>query len=63
MLIGIIEASPAFLVAFGFDKGDAENNTGGGNSNKEHCRTVARKLFLDPLTPDPRFAAFSEDDI
>ncbi|KAF8064138.1 hypothetical protein FPV67DRAFT_1451371 [Lyophyllum atratum] len=62
-LISIIEASPALLIAFGFDKGDTENNSGGGKGHKEHCCTIARKLFLDPSTPDARFAAFSEDDI
>ncbi|KAG6913229.1 hypothetical protein DXG01_008585, partial [Tephrocybe rancida] len=48
-LIGIIEDSPVLLIAFGFDKGDAENNSGNdkrfsmfSDDDLEHLGTVVK---------------------
>lgn len=50
-LLTVIEDNPTWKVAFGFDKGDMELVPTGGKRLKDHHRTIAIRLFLDPEVP------------
>jgi hypothetical protein len=43
----LIEDSPKYKVAFGFDKGDAGSVNSGGQKIVDHCRSLARVLFVE----------------
>jgi hypothetical protein len=46
-LLTLIEASPVYMVSFGFDKGVVGSVNSGGKMAKDHHRTIARQLFID----------------
>lgn len=46
-LLTIIEENAVYKVAFGFDKGDDDNNTGNGKRVGDHHLKLAEKLFID----------------
>lgn len=47
-LLTIIEDKTMFRVAFGFNKGDSTSVPNNGSKIIDHCRDIARKLFVEP---------------
>lgn len=57
-LLTIIEDKTMLRVAFGFNKGDTTSVPNNGNKIIDHCRDIARKLFIEP-----EGTTWTEDDV